>query len=176
VRLADLARIQIVRNAPRIAELDGEASRRAVSSCVSGKNALETIDRQGEDRLPQVEPAAGVEIVPTYDARAHQARRSNLGRNSSRSSSWWRWCGVLSFSPALGVRRDRFAAARHSRGLHRHVLPGLNANIMSLGGIAIAIGAMVDAAVVMIENAHKRARSLASTRIRAERSRRERWA
>jgi Cu(I)/Ag(I) efflux system membrane protein CusA/SilA len=32
---------------------------------------------------------------------------------------------------------------------------GINANIMSLGGIAIAIGAMVDAAVVMIENAHK---------------------
>ena len=35
-------------------------------------------------------------------------------------------------------------------------LQGVNANIMSLGGIAIAIGAMVDAAVVMIENAHKR--------------------
>ncbi|HBZ99199.1 MAG TPA: hypothetical protein DEO97_09560, partial [Pseudomonas sp.] len=34
---------------------------------------------------------------------------------------------------------------------------GINANIMSLGGIAIAIGAMVDAAVVMIENAHKKA-------------------
>ena len=32
---------------------------------------------------------------------------------------------------------------------------GINANIMSLGGIAIAIGAMVDAAVVMVENAHK---------------------
>ena len=32
---------------------------------------------------------------------------------------------------------------------------GINANIMSLGGIAIAIGAMVDAAIVMIENAHK---------------------
>ena len=34
-------------------------------------------------------------------------------------------------------------------------LLGLNSNIMSLGGIAIAIGAMVDAAIVMIENAHK---------------------
>jgi copper/silver efflux system protein len=38
---------------------------------------------------------------------------------------------------------------------------GINANIMSLGGIAIAIGAMVDAAVVMIENAHKQHRGLA---------------
>ena len=34
-------------------------------------------------------------------------------------------------------------------------LQGINANIMSLGGIAIAIGAMVDAAIVMIENVHK---------------------
>jgi Cu(I)/Ag(I) efflux system membrane protein CusA/SilA len=40
--------------------------------------------------------------------------------------------------------------------LYRHAFPGLNANIMSLGGIAIAVGAMVDAAIVMIENAHKR--------------------
>ena len=39
---------------------------------------------------------------------------------------------------------------------------GINANIMSLGGIAIAIGAMVDAAVVMIENAHKQDRGLAA--------------
>ncbi len=38
---------------------------------------------------------------------------------------------------------------------------GVNANIMSLGGIAIAIGAMVDAAVVMIENAHKHIEALA---------------
>jgi copper/silver efflux system protein len=41
-------------------------------------------------------------------------------------------------------------------------LQGINANIMSLGGIAIAIGAMVDAAVVMIENAHKHLRALAA--------------
>ena len=38
---------------------------------------------------------------------------------------------------------------------------GVNANILSLGGIAIAIGAMVDTAVVMIENAHKKLRSMA---------------
>ena len=44
---------------------------------------------------------------------------------------------------------------------------GVNANIMSLGGIAIAIGAMVDAAVVMIENAHKQHRGLAARASRA---------
>ena len=47
---------------------------------------------------------------------------------------------------------------------------GVNANIMSLGGIAIAIGAMVDAAVVMIENAHKHLEALAPRASRARRS------
>lgn len=42
---------------------------------------------------------------------------------------------------------------------------GLNANIMSLGGIAIAVGAMVDAAIVMIENAHKRRGGIISIRV-----------
>ena len=53
---------------------------------------------------------------------------------------------------------------------------GVNANIMSLGGIAIAIGAMVDAAVVMIENAHKHLEALARTSIPASSSQGEaRW-
>ncbi len=47
---------------------------------------------------------------------------------------------------------------------------GINANIMSLGGIAIAIGAMVDAAIVMIENAHKHVEAW-HRRTRAPRSR-----
>jgi hypothetical protein len=51
---------------------------------------------------------------------------------------------------------------------------GVNANIMSLGGIAIAIGAMVDAAIVMIENA-TRARSMASAHPEVELSDSERW-
>ena len=51
---------------------------------------------------------------------------------------------------------DYLSAAWSVYRLYRHALQGLNANIMSLGGIAIAVGAMVDAAIVMIENAHKR--------------------
>ena len=47
---------------------------------------------------------------------------------------------------------------------------GVNANIMSLGGIAIAIGAMVDAAVVMIENAHKHIEALAARASRTQSS------
>lgn len=53
-------------------------------------------------------------------------------------------------------RGDYLSAAWPVYRLYRHALRGLNANIMSLGGIAIAVGAMVDAAIVMIENAHKR--------------------
>jgi Cu(I)/Ag(I) efflux system membrane protein CusA/SilA len=52
---------------------------------------------------------------------------------------------------------------------------GVNANIMSLGGIAIAIGAMVDAAVVMIENAHKHLEALARTHPGAEAEGEARW-
>jgi Cu(I)/Ag(I) efflux system membrane protein CusA/SilA len=54
------------------------------------------------------------------------------------------------------LRRHRHAAARRAGAFIVMHYQGVNANIMSLGGIAIAIGAMVDAAVVMIENAHKK--------------------
>ena len=65
-------------------------------------------------------------------------------------------CFAVPVAPALGAGRDRHAAARHARWRSSSCsYQGINANIMSLGGIAIAIGAMVDAAVVMIENAHK---------------------
>jgi Cu(I)/Ag(I) efflux system membrane protein CusA/SilA len=98
----------------------------------------------------------GVEVVPVYDRSALIERAiDNLGTSWSRSSSSSRWSARLPVAPALG-------AGGHHR-LPLGVLAafivmrwqGINANIMSLGGIAIAIGAMVDAAMVMIENAHK---------------------
>jgi Cu(I)/Ag(I) efflux system membrane protein CusA/SilA len=52
---------------------------------------------------------------------------------------------------------------------------GVNANIMSLGGIAIAIGAMVDAAIVMIENAHKRIEAWEHAHPDAKLEGEERW-
>jgi Cu(I)/Ag(I) efflux system membrane protein CusA/SilA len=52
---------------------------------------------------------------------------------------------------------------------------GINANLMSLGGIAIAIGAMVDAAIVMIENAHKHLERWQSEHPGAKPSAREHW-
>jgi Cu(I)/Ag(I) efflux system membrane protein CusA/SilA len=67
---------------------------------------------------------------------------------------------ALVCAPSCGTCARRWLRSCHCRWVlialivMRH--QGINANIMSLGGIAIAIGAMVDAAVVMIENAHKR--------------------
>ena len=52
---------------------------------------------------------------------------------------------------------------------------GLNANIMSLGGIAIAVGAMVDAAIVMIENAHKHIEAWEEAHPGADLAGAERW-
>ena len=55
----------------------------------------------------------------------------------------------------VGLRGHLHPAGGDSDVVSRHVSLGINANIMSLGGIAIAIGVMVDASVVMVENAHK---------------------
>ncbi|ADU64794.1 heavy metal efflux pump, CzcA family [Desulfurispirillum indicum S5] len=142
-----------------IAELDGEGE--VVGGIVvmrSGENALAVIERvkaridEIRDGLPE-----GVEIVETYDRssvieRAMENLRDTLIKElivvvlvcllfllHFRSSL------VIAISLPLGVL-GAFVIMQ---------LQGINANIMSLGGIAIAIGAMVDAAIVMIENAHK---------------------
>ena len=160
VLLGDVARIQLGPEMRRgIGELDGVGE--AVGGVIvmrSGKNALETIAAvkakllalQGS--LPQ-----GVEIVPVYDRsglieRAVENLTHKLAEEFAvvavvcllflfhlRSA----FVAIVSLPLGIGVA---FIVMRYQ---------GVNANIMSLGGIAIAIGAMVDAAVVMIENAHK---------------------
>jgi Cu(I)/Ag(I) efflux system membrane protein CusA/SilA len=161
VLLGDVARIQIGPEIRRgIAELDGQGE--VVGGVIimrAGKNALETIDavKAKLDVLRRGLPK-GVEIVPTYD-------RSNL---IHRSVATLRDKLIEEFVVVTLVcvlflfhLRSAFVAIV---SLPLGVLAafsvmswqGVNANIMSLGGIAIAIGAMVDAAVVMIENAHKR--------------------
>ena len=101
-----------------------------------------------------------MEIVTTYDRSALIERaianlRAKLARGVFAVALV---CAIFLLAPALGGG-DRRAAA--GRGIAFVVMrwQGINANIMSLGGIAIAIGAMVDAAVVMIENAHKQIES-----------------
>ncbi|MBN9094645.1 efflux RND transporter permease subunit [Pandoraea sp. XJJ-1] len=161
VKLGDVATIQVGPEMRRgIAELNGQGETAGgVIILRSGKNARETIAAV-KDKLAELQKSlpAGVEIVPTYD-RSKLIDRSidNLKHKLIEefivvalvcAVFLWhlRSALVAIISLPLGVL-IAFIVMRYQ---------GINANIMSLGGIAIAIGAMVDAAVVMIENAHKK--------------------
>ena len=160
VRLGDVARIQVGPEMRRgIGELDGEGE--AVGGVIvmrSGKNALETIAAVKakllslQSSLPQ-----GVQIVPTYD-RSGLIKRAvdNLGFKLLEE---FLVVAVVCFLFLFHLRSAFVAIISLPLGILMAFIvmryQGVNANIMSLGGIAIAIGAMVDAAVVMIENAHK---------------------
>ncbi|HGN1512353.1 TPA: efflux RND transporter permease subunit [Pseudomonas aeruginosa] len=161
VTLGDVASIQLGPEMRRgIGELDGEGE--AVGGVIvlrSGKNAREAIARV-KDKLESLKNSLpeGVEIVTTYDRSQLIDRAvSNLSHKLIEefivvalvcAAFLWhlRSSLVAIVSLPVGVL-IALIVMRHQ---------GINANIMSLGGIAIAIGAMVDAAVVMIENAHKR--------------------
>jgi Cu(I)/Ag(I) efflux system membrane protein CusA/SilA len=160
VLLGDVARIDIGPEMRRgIAELNGEGEvAGGVIIMRSGKNALDTIAAV-KARLEALKPGlpAGVEIVPAYD-RSHLIRRAvgNLERKLVEEMLVVALvCAVFLFHlrSAL-VAIVALPLGILAAGIVMHY-QGVNANIMSLGGIAIAIGAMVDAAVVMIENAHK---------------------
>ncbi|WP_317178383.1 efflux RND transporter permease subunit [Pectobacterium sp. HCp5_1] len=142
-----------------IAELNGEGEvAGGIIVLRYGKNALNTLHAV-KARLQEIQKSlpAGVEIVPTYD-------RSQLIEHAIDTLSFklleefvvvaiicalflfhFRSALVAIISLPLGIL-GAFIIMRYQ---------GVNANIMSLGGIAIAIGAMVDAAIVMIENMHK---------------------
>ena len=160
VRLGDVARIQIGPEMRRgIAELNGEGEvAGGIIVMRSGKNALETIDavKAKLEKLKASLPP-GVEIVPTYD-RSSLIKRAvdNLQEKLIEEFIVVALvCAVFLFH----LRSAFVAIVSLPLGVLMAFIvmyyQGVNANIMSLGGIAIAIGAMVDAAVVMIENAHK---------------------
>ena len=160
VLLGDVARIQIGPEIRRgISELDGKGE--AVGGVIvmrAGKNALQTIDAvKAKIATLQQGLPKGVEIVPTYDRSEliHKSVKTLRDRLIEEFIVVTLVCALFLFH-----LRSAFVAII---SLPLGILAafsvmnwqGVNANIMSLGGIAIAIGAMVDAAVVMIENAHK---------------------
>jgi Cu(I)/Ag(I) efflux system membrane protein CusA/SilA len=160
VRLGDVATIQVGPEMRRgIAELNGEGEvAGGVVILRSGKNARETIAAV-KDKLADLRKSLppGVEVVTVYD-RSQLIDRAveNLTRKLVEEFI------VVALVCALFLWHVRSALVAILT-LPLGVLAAfvvmrfqVNANIMSLGGIAIAIGAMVDAAVVMIENAHKR--------------------
>jgi len=160
VRLGDVAHIQIGPEMRRgIGELDGEGE--AVGGVIvmrSGKNALETIAAV-KDKLKSLQASLprGVEIVPTYD-RSSLIERA-VDNLSHKLVEEFLVVAVVCFLFLFHLRSAFVAIVSLPIGILVAFIAlqyqGVNANIMSLGGIAIAIGAMVDAAVVMIENAHK---------------------
>jgi Cu(I)/Ag(I) efflux system membrane protein CusA/SilA len=161
VTVGDVAIVQTGPEMRRgVAELNGEGEvAGGVVVLRSGKNAQETIAAV-KTRLAELQRTLppGVEIVTTYDRSSLIERAIHNLRNKLVEEFlvvalvcavflWhWRSSLVAIVSLPLGVLIAFIV-------MHWQ---GINANIMSLGGIAIAIGAMVDAAVVMIENAHKK--------------------
>ncbi|AZN71496.1 efflux RND transporter permease subunit [Georhizobium profundi] len=160
LRLADVARVEVVADERRgITELDGEGE--VASGIVLqrfGANALDVIDNVKrslsaiKDSLP-----AGTDIVPVYDrSELIEAAIATLKTTLIEESIV---VALVTIVFLLHVRSALVVIIMLPVGILMAFavmqLLGIGANIMSLGGIAIAIGAMIDAAIVMVENAHK---------------------
>ena len=160
ILLADAAELRIGPEMRRgVAELDGEGE--VVGGVIimrAGENASRTIQAVRERLTALVRSLpAGVEVVTTYDRSALIERAvDNLTSKLLEEFLFvaavcavflfhLRSAAVIIVSLPIGIL-VAFIVMQ---------LQGINANIMSLGGVAIAIGAMVDAAIVMVENVHK---------------------
>ena len=160
LRLADVARVEMAPDERRgIAELNGEGE--VASGIVLqrfGANAL-TVIESAKARLAEIAASLpdGAEIIPVYD-------RSELIGNAIKTLK----ATLIEESVIVALVCVVFLLHLRSALVAILMLPvgiliafaamkaiGLGSNIMSLGGIAIAVGAMIDAAIVMIENAHK---------------------
>ena len=161
IQLSDVAEIRTGPQMRRgIAELNGEGE--VVGGIVvmrAGENAVATIERIKE-RIAELKGSLpdGVELVPTYD-------RSKLIQRAIRTLQTTLLeeflvvmlvCAIFlyHFRSSLVVMFSLPVAILGAFVIMR--MQNLSANIMSLGGIAIAVGAMVDGAIVMIENAHRK--------------------
>ena len=143
-----------------ITELDGEgATVGAVVIMRQGENALDVIDGV-KARLAELKPTlpAGVEIVPTYDRS--RLIRDSIGTLRRTLIEEMIVVALVILLFLLHVRSTLVPVLMLPIAVLLAFVPmaamRLGANIMSLGGIAIAIGAMVDAAIIVVENVHKR--------------------
>jgi Cu(I)/Ag(I) efflux system membrane protein CusA/SilA len=161
VYLEDVATISLGPEMQRgLVELDGEGE--VVGGVVvmrSGENALRVIEAV-KARLAELEAGLpeGVEVVVTYDrSELIQAAVGTLRRTLVEELAI---VSFVIFVFLLHVRSALIPILMIPIGVVLAFIPmvaqGLTANIMSLGGIAVAIGAMVDASIIAIENVHKR--------------------
>ncbi|MEW4982419.1 MAG: CusA/CzcA family heavy metal efflux RND transporter [Cycloclasticus sp.] len=160
IRLQDVAHVHIGPELRRgVAELNGEGEvAGGIVVMRSGENALAIIQelRKKLDELRQGLPE-GVEIIPVYD-RGQLIERAVKSLNTSLMQE----LAIVSLVVILFLLHARsalVAIVTLPLGILMAFIvmkfQGLNANIMSLGGIAITIGTMVDGAIVMVENAHR---------------------
>lgn len=160
VRLGDVGRVQLGPELRRgIAELNGEGEvAGGIVVMRSGGNALETIAAV-KARLAELAPGLpeGVEVVPVYDRS--ELIESAIDNLTGKLVEEFIVVAIVCLIFLFHLRSAFVAIITLPLGVLVSFVvmhyQGVNANIMSLGGIAIAIGAMVDAAIVMIENAHK---------------------
>ncbi|KQV45738.1 cation transporter [Pelomonas sp. Root1217] len=181
VLLGQVASVQIGPEMRRgITELDGEGE--AVGGVVilrTGKNAQATIAAV-KNKLKQLQASLpkGVEIITTYD-RSSLIQRA-IDNLSMKLVEEFIVVALVCAVFLWHLRSALVAIISLPLGVMAAFLvmqyQGLNANIMSLGGIAIAVGAMVDAAVVMIENAHKKLEAWQHAHPEVELNGEARWA
>ncbi|HLG90362.1 MAG TPA: CusA/CzcA family heavy metal efflux RND transporter [Alphaproteobacteria bacterium] len=160
VLLSDVARLELGPNERRgITELNGEGEvAGGIALQRDGQNALDVI-RSVKDKLREIASSLpeGVSVQPVYDRSDLILRAIDTLKHTLLEESV-----IVAFVCVIFLLHARSALVAIATlpigvlfaALVMHLL-GISSNIMSLGGIAIAIGAMVDAAIVMIENAHK---------------------
>jgi Cu(I)/Ag(I) efflux system membrane protein CusA/SilA len=158
--IGDVARVRTGPELRRgIADVNGEGE--VVGGIVvmrSGENAMEVIERV-EERIAELQPSLpeGVYIEPEYNRRPLIERA--IGTLTTQLAEEMLVVALVVMLFLLHVRSAFVALVTVPVGIVASLLVmyllGINANVMSLGGIAIAIGVMVDASLVMVENAHK---------------------
>ncbi len=161
VRVRDVGQVVLGPDLRRgVADLDGQGE--VVSGIVvmrQGENALEVINRL-KSKIKEIGPGlpAGVEVVPIYD-RSELIQRSISSLKTtlievlavvSLVILLFLWHVPSAIIPLITIPVSILLSFIPFR------LAGVSANIMSLGGIAIAIGALVDASIVVVEQTHKR--------------------
>lgn len=160
VRVSDIAEVRLAPDVRRgVADLNGRGD--VVGGIVVmrfGENALATIERVKE-RLAELESGfpAGMVVTPVYDRSDLILRAIDTLKEKLLEESLV--VGLVTVLFLFHVRSALVAILTLPLGILLAFIAmralGLGADIMSLGGIAIAIGAMIDAAIVMIENMHK---------------------
>ncbi len=173
VLIRDIARVELVPDERRgITELNGEGEVvSGIAMARYGQNALDVIANV-KAKLAEVQSGLpeGVSIRAVYDRSEliHRAIETLKGTLIEESIIVALVCVLF----LLHVRSALVAILMLPVGVLMAFVAmrwlGINSNIMSLGGIAIAIGAMVDAAIVMIENAHKHIERLRPDESRTE--------